>query len=816
MSGNMNIEMVLRLVDQATAPLRGVTKEFRDLEKAAEGLGRGAGARMGAHEYFEGLKRAGDEAKRTRQSVDDLRDSISRLGTASLAFQNMSQVGAAIARPMDTAKDRAREFEKEMRSITVAGDILGQDEAIGRGIMEAARASGLKWEDIARGERQLVELGGGEYVGKIANVREKLAKLAKAAEADPAELYNMMYHYMELNHLTEQQAFEALSINYAQGKKGAYELKNMAQGLPKLEGLAMDYYGKNAGWQVAVDIPAALQMLRKVTGNPGEADTRLRHLLTKLTDPNEAKKIKKELGVDVYATREKAMKSGADPLFATLDAIADQLGKQGPKAGKLNNQTHEVEGVDVKKLGGIAREYYFRSGIEAWTQMRQQLPEFLVSSGDANKTVDESFTAQMATAAASADRLSNALDAAAIKIGTTQLGADKKKSEFEENLTRKGADFIGEHPFVADMAGYASWAGGHALEALGKVGEVGVAGLAGVQTLRNLRARSAAGATESAFANPPNLKGAPIDLSAPNVGAAANYEQAVRAIAENGGKAEGLTGEAAEIFGNAHPTAQARMLKAAKAALKSAPGGASLLGRIATGLGKGLIYGAVEMAGEWAIDQKFDRAGVARGEKNIHAGADKFYKDMHLPRPQWPSFISEAKGEPINNGAPVGPSPQSAASARGEMENSARAWWRSQGVSMPWWNQPEGLQQQAQPKVDATQIEAVQQKAQAAGEAIKTNLDVTANPQADTTQIEAAGTKATEAGEAIGKLNIAVKPEVDASSIDAAARKVDELLRKLKQVGAEAKAAGTSAHWARARLGASPSSGSLHDGPEAH
>ncbi len=289
MSGSMNVEMVLRLVDQATAPLRGVTSEFEKLEKAAKDLGRGAGAKMGAHEYFEGLKRAGDEAEHTRRRVDELRDSLSRIGTTSLAFQDMASVGAGLAKPMDTAIDKAREFQKQIRSITVAGDILGQDEAIGRGIMVASRASGLKWEEIARGERQLVELGGGEYVAKIAHVREQLAKLGKAAEADPAELYNMMYHYMELNHLTEQQAYEALAITYAQGKKGAYELKNMAAGLPKLEGLAMDYYGKKAGWQVAVDIPAALQLLRKVTGSPGEADTRLRHLLTKLTDPNEAR-----------------------------------------------------------------------------------------------------------------------------------------------------------------------------------------------------------------------------------------------------------------------------------------------------------------------------------------------------------------------------------------------------------------------------------------------------------------------------------------------------------------------------------------------
>ena len=160
------------------------------------------------------------------------------------------------------------------------------------------------------------------------------------------------------------------------------------------------------------------------------------------------------------------------------------------------------------------------------------------------------------------------------------------------------------------------------------MGEIGLAGWAGVQTLRYLRARGAAGAAESAFANAPDLKGAPIDFSAPNVGAMANYEQTVRALAENGGKAQGLTGAAAETFAKAHPAAQARMVEAAEAAIKSSPGAASLLGKVASGLGKGLVYGLASLAGDWALDKAYPPEMRAEDEKRVHAGADQFYKDM--------------------------------------------------------------------------------------------------------------------------------------------------------------------------------------------
>ncbi len=72
------------------------------------------------------------------------------------------------------------------------------------------------------------------------------------------------------------------------------------------------------------------------------------------------------------------------------------------------------------------------------------------------------------------------------------------------------------------------------------------------------------------------------------------------------------------------------------------------MGKLASGLGKGLILSAVEMAGSWAINKAFDVTPEreAKARENIHAGADEFYKDMHLPRPQWPSLVSEAHGEP--------------------------------------------------------------------------------------------------------------------------------------------------------------------------
>lgn len=282
------------------------------------------------------------------------------------------------------------------------------------------------------------------FVHKLAAVRTRLAQLHKASEAALPELYNMMYHYMELAGLDAQRSMEALEKNFLQGRKGAFELKDLAHGLPSLIGLGKTY--GLTGEQLSTDLPALLQIFRKVTGTAYEADTRLRHIMTKLTDPHEAKNIKKELGVDIYRVREKAMKAGADPLFAVLDAVTQRLKLAGNAAGKLNHETHAVEGVDVRKLGAIARDYYFRAGLEAYTQLRNELKEFTPTAAQARIETQQAFAANMSTAAASAERLSNAFEALRIKAATPFLPLEKGLYDSLGKEVLRAGEFAEKHP----------------------------------------------------------------------------------------------------------------------------------------------------------------------------------------------------------------------------------------------------------------------------------------------------------------------------------------------------------------------------------
>ena len=335
----------------------------------------------------------------------------------------------------------------------------------------------------------------------------------------------------------------------------------------------------------------------------------------------------------------------------------------------------------------------------------------------------------MGTAAAAADRAGNALDALAIKLGSAALPLDKLKSETEEKIYGKLGKLADEHPRAAAVGGAIVGVGGHAVEAIGKAGTIGVGAWTLLQLGRLAKEKLSHGAEDlpkAPFANVSTPRVA-LDPNAANTMAMAEYQATVKALAENGGRAEGLVGAAAEHFARVHPNAQGRMIAAAKEAMKSAPGGASLMGKVAAGIGKGLVYAAVDYAAtqawDWGVEKAFGWTpkNLPKHEENIHKAADKFYRHhpaLRFLRPG--SFVNPAEGAP------------------------------------------------AAPKVDMGEVAAAATKAREAGDALKAGLDVSVQPKVDTSALDGAGEKAQSAGAAlVSGLNVTMRPKVDLSAFDA-------------------------------------------------
>jgi len=467
---DMLVQMILKLVDQWTGPLKQAENELDAFNKAVNDQSGDAAAKKRASHWADeqrAIRKAREEAE---AYFTKLEAQMARYAMAASAFHGIASFGEHLGQPIDEANKAAIEFQKQIAEIARASGQIGKEHDLGKGILAAARASNLPWQDVAKGEREMASLGGGEMLNQIAPVRADLAKLAYASGAKIDDLYNVMYHYMEIGHLSAEKALAALQVNYDQGKKGAYELKNLAHGLPQLLGLGKDF--GLTGIQSATDLPAILQILRKLTGSPGEADTRLRHGMQKLTDPAEVKRIEKELGVDVSAIRKEAIERGLNPLIAVANALADKL-QTTPGAGKLDEEGKKVVGADPDKAGAIARDYYFRSFLSAFTQLRDQLKDFQPDEGAARKQVADDFRQATSTAASALDSLARSADEARIKLGKTQLKDEQTEAGWKKKLLDWASGLADDHPDATKAAARAwNWTS-KGLDALGAVGALG-------------------------------------------------------------------------------------------------------------------------------------------------------------------------------------------------------------------------------------------------------------------------------------------------------------------------------------------------------
>jgi hypothetical protein len=92
MSGAMSVEMILRLVDQATVPLRGVTAEVEKLGQAAKDLGKGAAA-AGSRPSAQGWVEQQTEIKKAELAARDYEKQLRGVETAMRAAADAALAG---------------------------------------------------------------------------------------------------------------------------------------------------------------------------------------------------------------------------------------------------------------------------------------------------------------------------------------------------------------------------------------------------------------------------------------------------------------------------------------------------------------------------------------------------------------------------------------------------------------------------------------------------------------------------------------------------------------------------------------------------
>jgi TP901 family phage tail tape measure protein len=390
-------------------PTRALTREFRLARDAANRLEQAHQAetrKLG--EMRDRLQAAGISTRDLARHERELRDAAARTNTElTEQTQRLSQVtdrqkrfaaaretfargqqtagnmaasgaaalgaGYAIARPLVGVVGEAQRFQSVMTDIAQKGGLSrAEADKLGASLLVAARNANQMPEDLQRGVDILSGLGAS--VPDAAIMMPAIAKAATAYKAEVGDLANATYAVSDNLKVAASDTARTIDIMAQSGKRGAFEVKDMAAAMPALTA-AYQGLGQK-GLSAVADLSAGLQIMRKGAGDSATAGTNMANVLQKIASPSTNKAFAK-LGVDLPAGLKRAYQEGKTP----LEAIAE-----------LTNKT--LKG-DLSKLGYLFEDAQVQQGLRPLIQNMEEFKRIRAEAAGANGTADTDYAERM-------------------------------------------------------------------------------------------------------------------------------------------------------------------------------------------------------------------------------------------------------------------------------------------------------------------------------------------------------------------------------------------------------------------------------------
>ncbi|WP_319519633.1 phage tail tape measure protein [uncultured Martelella sp.] len=274
--GQMALDVLVRLRDLMSGPLRRLSGTVRGFTRLASGIGV-VGAAIAGISFMAPIAGAAD----FQQTLLDM------AGTAELT-------GAAAFKFTDDQKTR---FE------------------------DLALATGQASDEIASAVANMYAAGldGALIDGAI----DDIAKVSTAANAATDDIAAVATSSMMTLGVPADQIEKVLAMLVTSGKLGAFELKDMARYFPSLTSQVAKFGVK--GQEAVGFLGAALQIARKGTSDPAEAANNLKNFLSKILAPATVKNFK-DMGVDIEAVMQDAATKGINPIEAVLQKVMKLTG----------------------------------------------------------------------------------------------------------------------------------------------------------------------------------------------------------------------------------------------------------------------------------------------------------------------------------------------------------------------------------------------------------------------------------------------------------------------------------------------------------
>lgn len=251
------------------------------------------------------------------------------------------------------------------------------------------------FDTVTSGLETLV--AGGRSLEESLSFLPSVALTAKASRAEISDIASTADAVGASFNIAGGQMQQAFDMMVTGGKLGKFELKDMAQFLPKLAPAfaALGYKGTEGLGKLV----AMLQTVRMQAGTSGEAATYLENVLNKMYSEDTAKRFGK-FGVDLPKALDKARKEGKDVLEVFLDMT--QLALKG----------------DLTRITRLFGDTEMQKGVRALIMLRDAQEQFNAEINKAKGSALADFNAQADLSKNKIQELSNNWDAFMANVGS--------------------------------------------------------------------------------------------------------------------------------------------------------------------------------------------------------------------------------------------------------------------------------------------------------------------------------------------------------------------------------------------------------------
>jgi len=345
--------LLVKAVDQFSAPIRAMTRGVEALDRAAKNTA--------------GLKKLG-------QQMDDVGRSARNAGL--IAGAAGLGLGAAIG--LTQLPGQAVDAQYQLRSIGNVADLTNEQLRRAHSqLLDLAVLTNQTQGDLIAGLATLTS-SGLDFTSAMAAL-PAIGRTATAMGADVNDLAKASFAMMQNLKVMPGELQGALEAAAQAGQLGAFEMKDMARYFPMLTAGAQSF--SMTGIRAVAQLGAALQVAKIGAGSPEEAANNLANFMKAILMPQAVMNFKK-FGVDLQSELKSAIAKGEDPILAMV-----QLVKQ-------------VSGGDMFKIGELFQDAQVLNFLKPMMADLQKYEDIRDSAFGAKGLVNKNFLNIMSTAMA--------------------------------------------------------------------------------------------------------------------------------------------------------------------------------------------------------------------------------------------------------------------------------------------------------------------------------------------------------------------------------------------------------------------------------